>query len=830
MCRRILFILLLLNASRNLPAQAPGEWLRSAEAAWRNDLPEIATAHFQQVLDHPQSTSHETAKALLGLALTRIQAGRNPEAQALLASLPPQLPSELLQLRQLLEADILLRENTPEQALQTLQRLGNLPDALATLHRQLQARALAALDRSDEAVDLLTAQHREHSDPAIQAELASLLADQNRVEPALALWRELAEANPQNPYTREALLNLAQHALAGNDPEAARSLLQPLIDSGEISRAFEKRLYPLWVRTLEAGGQPLEAAAYLLAWENILPPETDRLPLRLRRAKALIDGKKLQQAEVLLRQLIASRGDHPDLARVWLHLADTYRELNRPDQAAEAYETHLAAFTEPSGLFQATLNLAELSQNREETAEARILYERAWQLAPENHPLRPRILLKWADADFRHGDLETAHARYQDFIRQFGSGHPLYPQARFQAALCLARRDTLDQALRELTRLRLAFPDHPVAERALLQQAVLLVRFLRLEQALGLFDTYLNQYPEGQFVADALTDKGLAAYRLGFFEMALLQFEDILRRFPEHPRAEQAFFMRGWSLYLLENIEEALQVGHAFLDKYPDSPFQTDVRFWLGEHAFNRGDFQYAGETFVQIAEKNLQPDIRSKAYYLAGRAAMGRGRFQTALEHFSRSLEANREAPHSPEALFHQGDALTELNRFDDAILIFNQLIQSFPASTLALAAKGRIGDCYFTLGERQDPARLQQALAYYRLVEESSGAPPNLRFQALYKIALTLQTLGRTDEALSQYLLVIHRFQQDRYRLDPESAAYYFNRAATAASQIYEQRQEWRSAIQIYRDIIASGIQPAAREAEERIQNLRREHRILF
>lgn len=830
MFRFALRICLLWLIPRLLPAQSPAEWLSSAETARRHELPRIAESHFQRVLEHPAATAEETALARLGLATVHLGAGDTERAKEILKVFPEGAAAELLLHQSLLEADILLRESRPETALALLEETEPPTPPLDQLHLQIRARALAALGREDEAVDVLARATAQTPHPSLLLDKARILAEQGRPGPAVSLWAELAEGDTRSPQTREAILNLARHHLENSDLEAARNLIVPLIRSGDLSREFENRLYPVWISALEAEGRPLEAAQYLLAWEKIQPSGKDLLPLRLRRAEALIHAYELQQAENLLRQLIATRGDDPDLARAWLRLADTHRGNNRPLLAIEAYETHLSVFTDPPGVIHANLSLAELRLARGQTAEARVLLERAWALTPADHPLRPDLLLRRADTDLALGDLDTARSRYLDFMASHGSDHPLYPRARFQAALCLARPETLQQALQELTRLRLEFPDHPAAERALLKQAVLLVRFFRLEQALGLFDAYLNHYPDGQFVADALTDKGLAAYRLGFFEMALLQFEEVLRRFPGHARAEQAFFMRGWALYLLENTDEALEAGRAFLENYPESPFRTDVHFWLGEHAFNRGDFDSAGETFLLIAGKNDNPDTRSKAYYLAGRAAMGQGRFQQALEHFSRALETNPGAPHSPEALFHQGDALTELDRFEDAILVFNQLIERFPATALALAAKGRIGDCHFTLGERQDPARLQQALSYYRLVEESSGAPPNLRFQALYKIGLTLQTLGRTEEALSQYLLVIHRFQQERNRLDPESAAYFFNRAATAATQIFEQRQEWRSAIQVYRDLVASGIQPAAREAEERIQNLRREHRILF
>lgn len=811
-------------------AQTASELLASGETAWRHNLPEISRDHFQRALEAPHLQPDQEALARLGLARHHLHANQFDDASEVLALFPEKAENNLQLHKKLLTAEIVLIKNDPVTALNLLRKLDPPPPPLDILHLQLEARALQAMHQSEQAVQRLEQRLETSSEPALQAELAQILAQQQNIEPAIVLWQQLALGDPGLRQTQQAILQLAHHFLAINDLNAARDLLDPLIESGQMALQLETQLYPLWIRALESEGRHPEAAEYLQAWERILPRGADPLPLRLRRARALLKGKETVPAEVLLRQLIATRGDHPELAEVWMQLADALRDANQPLQAIEAYETYLSSFTTPDGLLQATLNLATLIQAQGQLAEAEILFERAWNQAPANSPLRPQLLLKWADSAYSRDDLAEARERYLKFTRLYGKTHTFYPQARFQAALCLARADTLDNALRELTRLRLEFPEHPIAERALLQQAALLVRFLRLEQALGLFDTYLSLYPEGEFVADALTDKGLAAYRLGFFEMALIQFEDILSRFPGHPRAEQAFFMRGWTLYLLENIEEALRVGHEFLEKYPESSYQTDVRFWLGEHAFNRSQFERAKEAFLHLAETTADPNIRSKARYLAGRTAMGQSQFQSAVEHFTKSLEANRNAPHSVEALFHQGDALTELNRFDDAILVFSQVIQRFPNSTLALAAKGRIGDCHFTLGERQDPTRLQQALSFYRLVEESSGAPLNLRFQALYKIGLTLQALGRTEEALSQYILVIHRFQQDRNRLDPESAAYYFNRAATSASQLYEQRQQWRNAIQIYRDIVASGLQPAAREAEERIHSLRREHRILF
>jgi len=392
MRRRIVFLSLILFMSRSLFAQTAAELLSSAETAWRHDLPDIAIDHFQRALARPGITTTEEAVARLGLARARLQADQPGKAREILAAFPSPPASEHLHHKHLLQADILLRENDPAAALDLLS--SPPPEALATLHLQLQARALAALDQSDEAIRHLNERLQDHPDPVLQAELATLLSTRDLMEPALTLWRQLAAGDPRAPHTREAILNLARHHLTERDLESARNLIVPLIGSGDISRQFEQRLYPVWIAALETEGRPLEAAQYLRAWEDILPPGSDRLPLRLRRAKALIDGNELQQAETLLRQLIASRGDHPDLARVWMRLADTHRQQNRPRQAIEAYETHLSVFTDPPGILQATLNLAELTLAQGQIPEARILFERAWHQAPDDHPLHPHILLK----------------------------------------------------------------------------------------------------------------------------------------------------------------------------------------------------------------------------------------------------------------------------------------------------------------------------------------------------------------------------------------------------------------------------------------------------
>jgi TolA-binding protein len=369
-------------------------------------------------------------------------------------------------------------------------------------------------------------------------------------------------------------------------------------------------------------------------------------------------------------------------------------------------------------------------------------------------------------------------------------------------------------------------PGSDLSEKALLHRAMILGPH-RIEQALGAFDAYLEAYPEGQFVADAMTEKGIAAYRLGLFDLAIREFVAVEREFPDHPRVEQAFCLRGWAHYLKGEDREARLIGDAFLETFPDSRFEPDVRMWLAEMAYNRGEYGMAAEEFQRLVEGEYATPLQARAAYLAGRSFLSAQDVAQALTSFETSYELNPSSSFAPEVLFYMGDALTELDRFDEAIVHFTEVVRDHPGSYLAAPALGRIGDCQYTLGER-NPERYVEALNTYRQVKESVKAPLELQLQATYKTGRTLAALGREEDAISLFLEASATYRTHSTSL-PSTASLWFVRSVTDAAQFYESRGQYREAIKIYRQLASTSLEGAA-EAARRIEDLRREHLILF
>ncbi|MGA0369711.1 MAG: tetratricopeptide repeat protein, partial [Kiritimatiellia bacterium] len=786
----------------------------------------LAKAEYTEVLNQSRDPVLRF-RASLGLAKVFVAQGKLDEALALLDQLPQAPNGSDLAESLLIRADIELLRTKYDAADEILRELPILSGALDLQRKRLQARSLMMQEKYHEGISLLKGDNEIGDLPAVfQLDVAEFFYQSGQISDALLIWKRLAEGEFALMPTQQALLQLARHALETENIPQARIYLQTLSSGKGLHASLEPEVYPVFIRLLEKEGAYLEAAAYLSAFEKLIKDPIENTRLKALRAQNLIRGGELETARNELQQLIATRGDQVEIARVQLFLIRTNMDLEAFDDVKDACKTYLSVFTDPEGLREAETALASAHEQLSEYRKAELLYEKVYKDAPVDSELRLAMLVKSGDMALAQRNFPVAVERYRLFLDSYPE-HARVPQVLIQMSAAIAESGSLNEALNVLRRVRLRYPESPFAEKALIQQAILLQKSQRPEQALGVYDSYLELYPEGDFVADAMTDKGITAYRLGLFDLALRQFKEVSERFPEHPRVEQAQSLTGWTHYLMGEDEAARRVGREFLKKYPKSPYANEVRFWLAEVAFNRGEYPLAAESFQILTSADNPNPLRAKAHYLAGRALMADKKPEQALTEFSAARELDPAAPFAADVLFYMGDVLTEQGRFDEAILVFDQLIRLHPDSYLVYAARGRMGDCQYTLGER-DSSRYLEALNSYKLVEESKEAGMELRLQAMYKVGRTLNALDRAEEARRQLEKMIQQYMLHRNVVGSDAAT-WFLRAVMDVAQSYEQSAEYRNAIKIYEKLRDSGL-PQADEGARRIEALRREQRILF
>lgn len=805
--------------------------LQRGRSAMQDELYPLAEKHFREAL--LQASAGKTRlDTTLWLSRALLAQARTEEAAHMLEAARPEAagrPEEGALLYGLARARF--AQKAYGQALDALKETLPLqldPETSADVTRLLARSYLA--DRQTEkafaafaAFDRLYPDSREAPDNLLDWAAALMGTPQpDQAAPVLDL---LLTRFPAHPNAVQAVLWRAEISLNQNAYDAVEKTALPMATAKDRGPDAPAKAWILIARAREKAGRLDAAKAALAEAETLQPHPTVLSRIRLARAQQMIRQGDFEQGATLLREAAQGLPGDPDAAAAQLELADRWLERGQPEQAAEAYQRYLEAFTDVEGRVRALLGKGWCFETLKRPQEAAAEFEKAFETASDPSA-RQIALFKTGDAFFQSGQFQTALERYTRLVREWPEG-PHAARAAFQTAECLRSLGQFDEAAARFADVENRKGDPGLAETAGLKRAMLHEDRGQWPEAAAAYGAWMERYPQGALRPRVLLERGLAWYRLGAFDKALLDFDALVRDFSQNPAAEQAFFMRGWCLYLQGEDEKALRVCTDFVAAYPASRWAPDVEFWLGEYAFNRREYAVAEKQFAGLTDRHPDSELADRALYWAGRAAAGAKEYLRAIEHFNRLSKAYPKSGKLPEARFAQGDALSELGEFAGAILAFDEIGENYPTSYLANLAMGRKGDCHYTLGA-EEPARYEQALACYQAVMASPTVTPDLKLQAEYKLGRCMEKMNRLDEGLTHYMNVVYSHLQARAEGRMGSEV-WFTRAAFNAAAIKEKQEAWREAVHIYRRVIEAGA-AASEEAQARIRKIRLEKWLLF
>ncbi len=814
-----------------LTVEESGRLLATGRAAFEDGLHRLASRRLEELVEGAPDRRRQ-AEGALWLARVRLAEQRPAEALGLLEAHAERARTATLQ-----------AEYAVARA-QALLDLGRLPAAAAQLEgfddRQLELApapmALRLLSRvraaqgewegAREACVLLESRHPEHAEtPAAWLDLATALVKGDRREEARRTLEHVETTYAGQVWSERAALKLVELHLAEGKRSQAMGRLQSLATNENLLAETRAHGYRIVAQALGAESNYPTALDMIERGISASADPAQRLETEMVKARLLLDAGRVEEGTALMRSVATRIPDETRAARVQMELAGWLAQIGRTDAAATEYQAWLDAFDGAPGTADVLARYGWALWDAGRLAEAAGLFARA--VGAETDPERRLTLQqKAADALFASGQYRAARDAYAAVLAAQPEGGEAAARVRFQLAeaeLAMGETEEGEVRLLDLSRMR---PASPHARAATIRLGVLYEERGALETAMEQYGRLIDSCVEPVSCAQALLARGLIRYRMGSFQAALDDFSRIREELSHTPPAAQAMFMRGWCLYLLGRDPEALSACEQFLTDYPESEFVPDVHFWLGEHAFNHGEHERAEQRFAGLAQAHPESARAADALFWAGRAATARRAYLAANEHFNALMARYPDSPRLPETLLAQGDVLSELGQFAAAILAFNEVIVRYPQSSEAMMAWGRKGDCQYTLGQ-ESPARYEEALLSYRTLLDFAGAAADLRLQAGYKIGRCLEKMGRAAAALDRYMEVTYSFLQEEQ--PPEEATVWFTRAAFGAAALQERAGNWKEAAGIYRRVADSGV-PAAAEARDRMERIRRDHWVLF
>ncbi|MCX5707181.1 MAG: tetratricopeptide repeat protein [Candidatus Omnitrophica bacterium] len=282
------------------------------------------------------------------------------------------------------------------------------------------------------------------------------------------------------------------------------------------------------------------------------------------------------------------------------------------------------------------------------------------------------------------------------------------------------------------------------------------------------FEKFRSEFKNSILMPKVLYLLGLSLYNLGEYGKAIDVLKEVSRSYAQDIElAQKAEYEIADCFYQLGNENEALARFKSLRLKYPDSAIAPDVIWWLGGYYYQHNDANLARRYFSTLINDFPKSDLVVDAYYALGTSFAEEGRNQEAIENFKKALG------------FNQTD--------------FNKQI------TIALAG------IFFKTGDYDQALKL-----YYKALVLS---PVEVDSDIQFKIAETLEANGKLDQALVAYLKLSSG--------DPENKGLAV-RVLLKIAQIYEDREEFKEAVSIYKRIIVMDIQES-KYAKERLDSIK-------
>ncbi len=801
---RLRLALLLFSA---LVARGFASPLDEAVRALDEGVPEVAVVKLQAQLN----ASAPLAPALRREAKTRLAeaflaAGRVDEA--LKQSRDPEVQAPLL------EARILAAAGDWNAAL----NLYSLPD-LAREPRAIAGKAecLQVLGRPAEAIDALKS-IAAGAPPEVSLRLAELLLETgndkdcqgvlNSLKPPLGdrerKWKDYLEARM--------LLNAGRNAEAFTRFEALQQAPHNLSNDMMVGAALGMTESRTELIGLTAADDILEQ--YI--WKHEQSPSLDAL---FRKLDIIYSGESSASLGEL--QKWAQREPSLRAGYATYYWAKGLLRDEKPDRALEVLRDFPTRFPRHPLLAEALLMRGRLLTDTGKFADAQKAFDEALRTAPSRE-LQAEIEMASAQAHFKAGEYVLAATIY----RSAGDHAPdLAELARYNTALSwLHQRNftRFGQDYQEFSRL---YPESALRPGLILEEGLLRARQgdPKADQALCKF---IHDFPGNPRTADAQ----LALAELHYAGGQLGEAARYLRVVNDSPApvstAEGADYL---AIFVAEAAnppkdEKIIALCLSYIERHPQAALQqtghlAEVRMKLGQVYFRIGDFASAQSQFQTLAEENPNSPLVEAALFLAGQASMQRiNGMDDAIRLFSDV--ASRNGPFKLNARLHLAEIQKRLGNESDAVKIYEDILRANPQSEIKWAAiAGEADNLILLAAKTKDPQRNEQALALYERLAAEPGIPATVLHRALYNKGQCLELLGRLDEALAAYYQVV-----DIGSAHPQEY-FWFYKAGFDACRLSEKREQWKSAIAIYRKM--AGVEgPRAEEAKRQMERLRLEH----
>ncbi|MBN1424546.1 tetratricopeptide repeat protein [Candidatus Fermentibacteria bacterium] len=282
--------------------------------------------------------------------------------------------------------------------------------------------------------------------------------------------------------------------------------------------------------------------------------------------------------------------------------------------------------------------------------------------------------------------------------------------------------------------------------------------------AMTSFEALLHRHSSSSLACPAHYALAETYYSLQQYQKALAELDAVDSPCETRVGRGRVQWRRAWVLYHLGRLPAA---GEAFqqASTSPDlsANDQTAAMVMVGDVAMEQGRAADALSAYRRVVQRNMPSPLLCQIHYKIGRAALTEGAFTEAQTAFATVVQLDSRSEFADDAVYGRAWALRKQKKHEGARAAWHQLIVTYAQSPLALEARFRMGEEYYSLG------KYQEAIMAFDTVPAASDFADH----AMYWKAWAEYRLDQFSKAAYTFSLIRTSFPRSRLATDSQFRA---------------------------------------------------------
>jgi TolA-binding protein len=704
--------------------------------------------------------------ALLRQAQCRLENEKTAEAATLFVDLTKKHPtSSYLKTAQLAAGKCLYLTGKLDEAQQQLQPLGGGDGDEAAEAAYWLGRTLLKLNKPTDAFSVLdqaVAKFKtgEFAPYLVVARIDAMYEMPERRAETAALYKRFIEQYPDHPLAPQATYLAALAALGAEQFDPARQYAETFLSKNpdhELTPAvlyIAAEAYLLPVERDAAGGDANKAEQLYRQLVQKYPDHARAARSHLRIGWCLHRAKKYDDAVNYLRGALSRLKEPEHVAEAQLLIGGSASAGGKHPEALQAYDAALAA---KGDWLRADEVLIGAAQSHRETNNPDAAADRLRKLVDSyaDSEFRGQALYQLGEIAQEKDGRDEAIQRFKEVVEKHADGK-FAAAARYGLASAYFAKEQYDEAKAALDALLSSEAEPEISARGRYLRGLVAQRKKEFSAAVEDLEQFLNESPDEGSESGARYALALCRIGLKQYEQAAQEITVLLQKKPEFALADKAYYELGHALAEQNKAEDSAKAFRTLAETFPKSTLAAECWFHVGRYHEQKSEstddkdaksteLAAAADAFSQGVPLAKEADLKEKLQYKLGDMRFRQGDFAEASKVLLAQTNEHANGELVGPARYLAAESLLRLEDYRQAKPLFEQVVNAKVEEYLAEALFGA-GKCAAAIDDWPSSEKHFSAL-----VSQHADFPQIA--EARYGHAVALHKQNRLAEALPLY-----------------------------------------------------------------------------